>query len=67
MHSEEDLLSALDELESNTSGSIEPDWEVVEDTTEEELKDELIDSGSSDTGAKRVFGGVPRKKRNRGI
>ena len=65
--SEEDLLSALDELESNTSGSIEPDWEVVEDTTEEELKDELIDSGSSDTGAKRVFGGVPRKKRNRGI
>lgn len=63
----EDLLNALDELESNTSGSIEPDWEVVEDTTEEELKDELIDSGSSDTGAKRVFKGIPRKKRNRGI
>ena len=63
----EDLLNALDELESNTSGSVEPDWEVVEDNTEEELKDELIDSGSSDSGAKRVFGGVPRKKRNRGI
>ena len=40
----EDLLNALDELESNTSGSVEPDWEVVEDNTEEELKDELIEN-----------------------
>jgi len=42
----EDLLNALDQLESNTSGSDEPDWEVVEDVTEEELKDELIENTS---------------------
>lgn len=63
----EDLLNALDELESINSGSVEPDWEVVEDTTEEELKDELIDSGSLDTKSKRVFGGVPKKKRTKKI
>ena len=69
----EDLLNALDELESNTSGSVEPDWEVVEDNTEEELKDELIDSGSADIDtkpqneAKRVFGGIPKKNRTRNI
>ena len=69
----EDLLNALDELESNTSGSDEPDWEVVEDNSEEELKDELIDSGSADIDtkpqneAKRVFGGIPKKNRTRNI
>ena len=69
----EDLLNALDELESNTSGSGEPDWEVVEDNSEEELKDELIDSGSADIDtkpqneAKRVFGGIPKKNRTRNI
>ena len=69
----EDLLNALDELESNTSGSVEPDWEVVEDNSEEELKDELIDSGSADIDtkpqneAKRVFGGIPKKNRTRNI
>ena len=69
----EDLLNALDELESNTSGSVEPDWEVVEDNSEEELKDELIDSGSADIDtkpqneAKRVFSGIPKKNRTRNI
>lgn len=69
----EDLLSALDELEVSTSGSVEPDWKVVDDTTEEELKDELIDSGSIDIDTKpqkevkRVFGGVPKKKRTKKI
>ena len=67
IESGEDLLNALDELESISSGSVEPDWEVVEDTTEEELKDELIDSGSLNTKSKRVFGGIPKKRRSKGI
>lgn len=69
----EDLLNALDELESINSGSVEPDWKVVDDTTEEELKDELIGSGSIDIDTKpqnevkRVFGGVPKKNRTKSI
>ncbi len=69
----EDLLNALDELESSNSGSVEPDWKVVDDTAEEELKDELIDSGSIDIDpkpqneVKRVFGGIPKKNRTKNI